>query len=270
MPTDRLKYWLACSARAAAAAALALVAYAVYQATPAVLGILANAGTASARVSALIGDVERDETGKPTTIARLIATTDATVAAGKTTLRESSRTISAARPVLTEAGRDLKDTRVTVRAAKPVLIAAEQSVLDAQQTIVEMRGKINPALDQARGVVSQVNAALPDFLVCGDANRNCLFNRWAGVSWQAEQTLRAIARSANRVEKAVPNFLDTWDRIGKNSDKTTQATAEVMGNFARATKPLPTWMRLGLSIAPPVVQAGATVVTTMAIKGKHR
>jgi hypothetical protein len=30
------------------------------------------------------------------------------------------------------------------------------------------------------------------------------------------------------------------------------------------------WMRLGLAIAPPVVQVGATVVTTMAVTGKHK
>ena len=82
--------------------------------------------------------------------------------------------------------------------------------------------------------------------------------------------MRAVASGANRFERAMPEFLATWDRIGKNSDRTTKATAEVMGNFATATKPLPTWMRLGLAIAPPVVQVGATIVTTMAVTGKHK
>jgi ABC-type transporter Mla subunit MlaD len=254
----------------AGAMALAMLAALIYEATAPLVGTLRNIELASSRTAALIGDVEKAKDGQPATIARLVATTDSllatanvTVGAVQPVLDESARTVKAVRPVLDESAK-------TVQAVRPVLEAATSAVKRGEESIVQVRGQITPVIDHARSILFQVDDVLPDFLDCGDANRNCIFNRWAGISWQTEQTLRAIATSANRVEKAVPNFLGTWDRIGKNSDKTTQATAEVMGNFAAATKPLPTWMRLGLSIAPPVVQVGATVVTTMAIRGKHK
>lgn len=56
------------------------------------------------------------------------------------------------------------------------------------------------------------------------------FNRWSGLSWRAEQAMRAVASGANRFEAAMPEFAATWDRMRNNSDKTTKGTAEVMGN----------------------------------------
>jgi hypothetical protein len=57
-------------------------------------------------------------------------------------------------------------------------------------------GDVHAVAVPAASVVSQVNDAAPDFLDCSDANPSCLFNRWQGISWDTEQTLRAWAKTA--------------------------------------------------------------------------
>jgi hypothetical protein len=68
------------------------------------------------------------------------------------------------------------------------------------------------------------------------------------------------------VEQATPEILDTVKRVGSNIEATTkasteasQATAQVMKNFAEATKPLPKWLRVFLAVAPPSVQIAYTM-----------
>ena len=91
----------------------------------------------------------------------------------------------------------------------------------------------------------------------------------------AKVTLGQTAETMRDVQRATPRMLSTWDEIGANVQATTQAgteasrnTAQVMANFARATKPLPTWVRIGLAVAPPVAQVGASVATALALTGK--
>lgn len=219
----------------------------------------ARAAVTSARLIADRGattlqDVERVLGEAETAIAELRGT-----AAGAT------QTLEALEPVLAEA-------KKTVEAGGQLLVAATGAVDRTEKAIdpllADLRSELTPTLKHARHALFQVDEALPDFLNCSDANASCLYNRWVGLSREAERTMRAVSASASRVEKAVPNFLVTWDRIGQNSNRTAESTAEVMGNFARATRPLPLWMRVGLAIAPPVVQVGATVVTTMAVTGR--
>ena len=52
------------------------------------------------------------------------------------------------------------------------------------------------------------------------------------------------------------------------STEASRSTAQMMKNFATATKPLPTWARIGLAVAPPLAQVGVSVATTLAVTGK--
>jgi hypothetical protein len=255
---------------AAGAAALLALVYGILVATPPVVATLRNIELASARIAALIGETEKARDGQPATIARLVATTDATVAAIQPVLEESARTVKAVQPVMEESAKTIEAVRPVLEAATEAVAGAGALVEETKDVIIDLRASIDPIIQYASKSMFHIQDGLEEFLDCDNANAHCFHNRWVGISWQTEQTLRAITASANRVEKAVPTFLSTWDRIGQNSNKTTQATAEVMGNFATATKPLPTWMRLGLNVAPPVVQVGATVATTMAIRGRHK
>lgn len=71
-------------------------------------------------------------------------------------------------------------------------------------------------------------------------------------------------------------MLTTWDEMGPKVKATTEAsteaspnTAQGMANFARGTKPLPTWAGIGwLAVAPPLAQLGTSVATTLAATGK--
>ena len=44
------------------------------------------------------------------------------------------------------------------------------------------------------------------------------------------------------------------DAAAKNSADASKQTSVVMANFAKATKPLPTWLRIGLAVAPSAAQ----------------
>jgi hypothetical protein len=120
-----------------------------------------------------------------------------------------------------------------------------------------------PVLQYAGNVAAQVDSAAPLFLDCS-FNQDCIFNRYVGVSKAFEKTSQNIDAATGELRKALPVTLAGWNRIIANSDRTTKATAETMeataltmNNFARATKSLPTWLRIGLQVAPPMAQAGA-------------
>lgn len=242
-----LRSALACLLLAAATALLAVLALGIHRATPRALAALANLEQASERIAALIGETA---TGEPVTIARLVETADGTLVLVRPVLRETAATVKGARQPLQEAAE-------TIRAARPVLGAAERAIDRTEPLLAAATGTIERAGKSAEALALNLNAS------------------WDELFWDVKASVesgtmaaRGIAEAADAAGKAAPAFIATWDRIGKNSDRATESTARVMGNFAEATKPLPKWMRLGLAVAPPMVQVGASVITTMAITGK--
>jgi hypothetical protein len=121
-----------------------------------------------------------------------------------------------------------------------------QPVLKATANSITKIGNVADTTNQA---IAQVNDALPMFLDC-DHNPDCLFNRWVTVS-------RAIQTSARTFDEKFPHIVLAVERIGDNSDKTTEATAKFMGNLERSTRPFPKWVRIVAGIAPPVAQTAA-------------
>ncbi len=113
-----------------------------------------------------------------------------------------------------------------------------------------IRNDVQPALEETRRVLENVTLTTHDLrpqllgLVAG----------WKVVGGETAQTMRDV-------QKATPEALVTWRGIGLNVQKTTdasarasEATALTMGNLAKATKPLPAWIRVGVSLAPPIAQ----------------
>jgi hypothetical protein len=73
----------------------------------------------------------------------------------------------------------------------------------------------------------------------------------------------AVKVTAGDLAKAGRTFESTslsMNAAAQNSAEASKQTAIVMSNFAKATKPLPTWVRIGLAVAPPIAQTAFAVV----------
>jgi hypothetical protein len=205
---------------------------------------------------------------------------------GKIQLRQmlvqlvKSEVDGARRDIKGELTTQLDSTRTAALSAidaglKPVSAAVE--VVDA------FRKDLGPVLDNAKLITGHVNSisahvddALPSFTDCAvldsdgtpiGGNPDCLFNRFQGTTRAVEKAAVAIETAGGDVtgmtgdfRRAVPVLLEDAKKAGDASVLASQNTAKVMGNFATATKPLPTWLRIGLQVAPPAAQAGAAAI----------
>ena len=135
----------------------------------------------------------------------------------------------------------------------------------ALSTIEEVRGDLRPILVHTASVSKQVDDAAPLWLDC-EYNPDCLFNRYVDASKGVERAALNFGQMASDVRAALPGAITTWQDIGANVKATTDAstaasrsTAKMMDNLAKATKPLPSYVRIPLSIAgavaPPVAGA---------------
>lgn len=140
----------------------------------------------------------------------------------------------------------------------------------ALDTIEALRQDLQPTLANAQAITDHANEASAVLF-----RRDALPAQLLGLTAAAKVTLGQTATAMRDIQRATPQMLTTWNEIGANVKATTlasteasQNTARVMANFARATKPLPTWARIGLAVAPPLAQVGASVATTLAVTGQ--
>jgi len=180
---------------------------------------------------------------------------------------------------------------VTNRADRQITDFRKETLAEVEeirQTADRRIGDTLTRVDAALGTVDQLHVSLQpaiDNTVAITANARdasaVLFRRDAlpaqllGLTGAAKVTLGQTATTMREIQRATPQMLSTVQDIGDNVRATTEAsteasrnTAQVMANFARATKPLPVWARIGLSVAPPLAQVGASVATTLAVTGK--
>lgn len=163
----------------------------------------------------------------------------------------------------------------TVQAAQSSVDGTLQRVDVALARIAALQEDISPGVQHLAAAAARVDHIASRVDEVAAVNLNCRGN---GACWPARITgilggtnvlLGESAQAARRFDAALPVFLAGVDRIVSNSDESTAATARVMKNFATATKPLPAWVRIGLSIAPPVAQVGASVATAVAVTGRR-
>jgi ABC-type transporter Mla subunit MlaD len=200
----------------------------------------------------------------------------------KTRVGLLNQVAAARRDVLTRTERQVAALRVDVMAqVAQIRATADRRVGDSLERvdtalgeIEQIRGSLQPILVHTASVTKQVDDAAPLFLDC-EYNPDCVFNRYVGASKGIERAALNFGQMSSDVRSALPGALSTWNEIAANVQATTEAsteasrnTAQVMANFARATKPLPTWARLGLAVAPPLAQVGASVATTLAVTGQ--
>lgn len=155
-------------------------------------------------------------------------------------------------------------------AAIGVLEETTTTISSVNQAVVglsETRAGIAPILADVRSVVgdaahtsSQVRLDADLLLDC-EGNPQCLPNRLIGTNQAIERAAQSIDHTMKSVADGVPPILSVALKIGENSDRTTGETAGLMENLRLQTKPLPTWMRIGLAVAPPLAGTAAGVAT---------
>ena len=155
----------------------------------------------------------------------------------------------------------LADSRMSAiqQDADAKLDALTAKLGEATGAVADLREDVRPVLAEAQETLSQASATVA-----------VLRPQLLGSIAAFKVTMGESAETARDVRRAVPGFITTWDRIGKNSDASTQATAEMMTNLARATRPLPSWLRIPLSITGAVAPTAAGVLTGAAATGAFR
>ena len=129
------------------------------------------------------------------------------------------------------------------------------ALTDAQLTATraDLLAELHPVVGQASDTLSAY-AALPRSiqptvdqvnLLSGPLLRNSL-----GTVAAAKVTLGDLAKAGRTFEATSLQI----NRAAVNSAEASKQTAVVMTNFAKATKPLPTWLRIGLAVAPSAAQ----------------
>ena len=158
--------------------------------------------------------------------------------------------------------------RIVDRNTRAAVSTANTAVSDLN-TRLEVLDGLKPALQNLTAITATVQTDLADGRKATEAALNP--EDVAGAVRDTRFFLARAARTAGHVEAAsdafqasVPQMIAGWNRIIANSDQATaataatmKATAATMANFREASRPLPTWIRMGLQIAPPIAQAGA-------------
>ena len=132
---------------------------------------------------------------------------------------------------------------------------------DAQMTAAraDLVGEIHPVSQSAAAALAAYGA-LPKDIQPTVATMNELSGP---LLRNALGAVAAVKVTAGDLAKAGSTFETTSlsiDLAAKNSAEASKQTAIVMSNFAKATRPLPTWVRIGLAVAPPVAQTAFAVV----------
>ncbi len=201
---------------------------------------------------------------------------------------------AARRDVLTRTERQVAALRVDVMGqVAQIRTTADRRVGDSlarvdtdMDKIEELRGDLKPILEKAQSVASHVDSitahvddVLPAFTDCAildgngvpvGGNPDCLFNRYQGATKAWELAMQRTAEAMLSVDATAKAVADKDTGVPAAvawSVKASQNTNTVMANLAKASKPLPAWARIGLAVAPPLAQVGASVATTLAVAG---
>lgn len=130
-------------------------------------------------------------------------------------------------------------------------------------TMNVLHDDLKPTIENVAAITAQAKDASAILL-----RRDALPAQLLGLTAAAKVTLGQTAETMRDIQRATPEIVANIKATTEASTEASQNTAQVMANFAKATRPLPTWARVALAVAPPVVQTGATIVTTLALTGK--
>lgn len=103
-------------------------------------------------------------------------------------------------------------------------------------------------------------AALPDNIANDRIFKSYVANG-LGLMAAAKLTAGQTEKTMASIDAATPHILSNVDAFTASNIEASKQATLVMGNLAKATKPLPTWVRIGLAVAPPIAQTAAGAAT---------
>jgi hypothetical protein len=136
---------------------------------------------------------------------------------------------------------------------------------EALQQVRELRADLQPTLANAASITAHADGAAAILF-----RRDALPAQLLGVTAAAKVALGETAQTMRTINDAAPAIAANVQRATDESAITAQQTRIFMGNLSEATKPLPKWARIGLAVAPPLVQTGFTLGSWLALKGKSQ
>lgn len=138
----------------------------------------------------------------------------------------------------------------------------------AQEEISQVRNDLMAEVQTLRNSLESAIGRADKLLADTDRAVQLLTPQALGLAAAAKVTAGETATTMRDWRRATPALIQGIDQVVRNSNRTTEATATVMQNFAAATKPLPRWMRVGLAVTPPLAQVAAGAATAYALTGK--
>jgi hypothetical protein len=136
---------------------------------------------------------------------------------------------------------------------------------EALQQVRELRADLQPTLANAASITAHADGAAAILF-----RRDALPAQLLGVTAAAKVALGETATTMRTIDGAMPGITASIQRAADESVLTAGETRRFMFHLAEATKPLPKWARIGLAVAPPLVQTGFTLGSWLALKGKSQ
>ena len=197
--------------------------------------------------------------------------------------------------------RDLADRQINQ--TRSALLQEVHAQLDAVRTsaqaevrngVVEAHAVLGETLQRADSAIAQVAGLRNDLhpVLYNAAQLTAHVDRLVQTTDRTVQDIRPqviglvaaskiaageLATSGRDFQRALPNMLITWDKIGTHieglteaSEKASIATAKTMGNIQAVTTPLPKWLRIPLGVAGALANPAIGVIEGAAAAGAFK
>jgi len=174
---------------------------------------------------------------------------------------------AARRDVLARSEREVAALRSDlVGEAEAVRITADARMGDALgradralSIAAALDGQLQPVLAHSAGITAQVENGLRLFLDC-DHNPDCVFNRYQGTAKAMERAAGDISAMSLDFRRDWPEYLRTWNGIGKNVEETT-------ASIDKLTKPHWYDRLIGYGLNAAVIYRNLNPVTSLTVTG---
>ena len=118
--------------------------------------------------------------------------------------------------------------------------------------------EVTPVLEHAASITAHADEASAILL-----RRDALPAQVLGTLGAAKVTLGETAQTMRTIRDTTPAVAENIKRATDESAKASESAAKLAAHLAKETKPLPTWARVGLAVAPPLAATGASVISLM-------
>lgn len=148
---------------------------------------------------------------------------------------------------------------------KDMTVRLDRRLGETQSVISDRLGEttrsVDAVLQPAGKILEKVDRDLLPALTDCENNPSCFENRWRGLSYDAEQTMRSVQSMAKTFEKAVPPILENVEKNTEHSAGTLEQVRGITTDLHKVTteftKPQPLYKKiLGMLLLPARI-AGA-------------